>query len=179
LPSSKSFDGPAGIPNEARVCDMRMNANHNGDLTVGVLLVYGGTLYLHTKHSSMGSYELQGDIDSPSKLLDAGYVSNTCCVSLRQSEEDGTYSLRLALLEDGLTTSPAFLTTEIVVHSFGAEDAFRPEKLLVGGRKGKEICVVFGDAGKTWRVYDLSKKQVDAVFATTNVTDLGDDSMMF
>jgi hypothetical protein len=68
------------------------------------------------------------------------------------------------------------------VHTFEANEAFQPEKLLVGGRKDKEICVVFGDGGKSWRVYDLSKKQVDAVVVaatTTDVTDLGDDSMIF
>jgi anaphase-promoting complex subunit 4 len=179
LPSSKSFDGPAGIPKDARACDIRMNANRNGDLTVGVLLVHEGTLYLHTKHSSMGSHELQSDATSSSKLLDARFVSNTCCITLRQSEEDGTCSLGATLLESGLNTPPSFLTTEHVVHIFSAGDAFHPEKILVGGRKDKEVCVVFGDGGKSWRVYDLSKKYVDAVFAATDVTDPGDDSMIF
>jgi anaphase-promoting complex subunit 4 len=179
LPSSKSFDGPAGIPKDARACDIRMNANRNGDLTVGVLLVHEGTLYLHTKHSSMGSHELQSDATSSSKLLDARFVSNTCCITLRQSEEDGTCSLGVTLLESGLNTPPSFLTTEHVVHIFSAGDTFHPEKILVGGRKDKEVCVVFGDGGKSWRVYDLSKKYVDAVFAATDVTDPGDDSMIF
>lgn len=179
LPSPKSFDGPAEIPSDAKACDMRMNANHSGDLTVGVLLVHESTLYLHTKHSSIGSHELQSEANSSSKLLDASFVSNTCCVSLRRSDEDTTCFLGLALLESGLTRPPAFLTTETVVHTFSADDAFQPEKLLVGGRKDKEICVVFGDGGRSWRVYDLSKKQVDAAFSTTDATDLGDDSMIF
>jgi anaphase-promoting complex subunit 4 len=179
LPSNKSFDGPAGISIDARACDMRMHANRNGDLTVGVLLAHEDTLYLHTKHSSIGSHELQSEIDSPSQVLDASFVSNTSCVSLRRADDDGTYTLRVALLESGLTTRPAFLTQEVVVHAFSPNEAFQPEKLLVGGRKDKEICVVFGDSGKSWRVYDLSKKQVDAVVLTTDATDLGDDSMIF
>jgi hypothetical protein len=160
---------------------MRMHANRSGDLTVGVLLAHEDTLYLHTKHSSIGSHELQSEIDSPSQVLDASFISNTCCVSLRRADDDGTCSLRVALLESGLTTRPSFITRETVVHTFDASEAFQPEKLLVGGRKDKEICVVFGDGGKAWRVYDLSKKQVDAVVAatTTDVTDLGDDSMIF
>jgi hypothetical protein len=162
---------------------MRMHANRSGDLTVGVLLAHEDTLYLHTKHSSIGSHELQSEIDSPSQLLDAKFVSSTCCVSLRRADDDGkagTCSLRVALLESGLTTRPSFITREIVVHTFDAGEAFQPEKLLVGGRKDKEICVVFGDGGTAWRVYDLSKKQVDAVVAATeDVTDLGDDSMIF
>ena len=181
LPSSKSFDGPAGIPGDAQACDMRMHANRSGDLTVGVLLAHEDTLYLHTKHSSIGSHELQSEIDVPSQVLDAKFISNTCCVSLRRAHDDGTWSLRVALLESGLTTRPSFITRETVVHTFDADEAFQPEKLLVGGRKDKEICVVFGDGGKSWRVYDLSKKQVDAVVATTatDVGDLGDDSMIF
>lgn len=179
LPSHKSFDGPAGIPGDARACDMRMNANRTGDLTVGVLLVHEDTLYLHTKHSSIGSHELQSENNEPSQVLDASFVSDTCCVSLRRSEEDGTFSLAVALLESGLTTRPAFLTRENIVHAFSANEAFQPEKLLVGGRKDKEICVVFGDGGKSWRVYDLSKRLVDAAVASTDVTDLGEDSMIF
>ena len=179
LPSTKSFDGPAGIPSDARACDMRMNANRSGDLTVGVLLVHGETLYLHTKHSSIGSHELQSEINSPAQVLDASFVSNTRCVTLRRADDDGTCSLRVALLESGLTTRPSFLTQETTVHTFGANEAFQPEKLLVGGRKDKEICIVFGDGGKSWRVYDLSKRYVDAVVAATDTSDLGDDSMIF
>lgn len=179
LPSPKSFGGPAEIPSDARACDMRMNANNNGDLTVGVLLVHGGTLYLHTKHSSIGSHELQSEHDSASALLDASFVSNDRCITLRRSEEHGTCSLNVAMLESGLTTPPSFITIETVVHTFDADDAFQPEKLLVGGRKDKEICVVFGDGGRSWRVYDLSKMHMDALFANTDLTDLGDDSMIF
>lgn len=179
LPKHLTFDGPKTIPGDARVCDMRMNANPSGDLSVGVLLAASGTLHLHTKHSSIGSHELNTDIDAPSELLDARFVTDSCYVSLRRSEEDGTLSLRVALLESNVMLSPAFLSAETIVHAFNPDEAFHPEKLLVGGRKDKEICVVFGDGGKSWRVFDLSKRRVDAALASDISTDLGEDSMIF
>ena len=30
-----------------------------------------------------------------------------------------------------------------------------PERILVGGREGKKVCVVFGEGCREWRVYDL------------------------
>lgn len=179
LPAHLTFDGPASIPGEAQACDMRMNANRSGELSVGVLLADAGILYLHTKHSSIGSHELNSESGAPSNLLDAKFITDGCCVSLRRSEEDGAHSLRIALLERNVMLPPAFLTSEVIVHAFNADDAFRPEKLLVGGRKDKEVCVVFGDGGKSWRVFDLSKRRLDAVLATETATDFAEDSMIF
>ncbi|EMF15634.1 uncharacterized protein SEPMUDRAFT_154405 [Sphaerulina musiva SO2202] len=42
-----------------------------------------------------------------------------------------------------------------ILHRFLPEDTFDPEKLLVGGRRGKLVCVVFGSRGREWRVLDL------------------------
>ncbi|KXT10178.1 hypothetical protein AC579_4493 [Pseudocercospora musae] len=43
-----------------------------------------------------------------------------------------------------------------VLHTFPADTTFRPQKLVVGGRKDKLLCVVFGNKGRDWRVLDLS-----------------------
>ncbi|SMR47338.1 unnamed protein product [Zymoseptoria tritici ST99CH_3D1] len=47
------------------------------------------------------------------------------------------------------------------IHVFAPpeESKFRPERMLVGGRKGKEVCVVFGKGGREWRVLDLAGGQ--------------------
>lgn len=42
------------------------------------------------------------------------------------------------------------------MYTFPLELGFVPERLLVGGREGKQICIVFGDGGSTWCVYDVS-----------------------
>jgi hypothetical protein len=171
-----TFDGPETIPAEARACDMRMMANRGGDLVVNVLLADKATLYLHTKHSSKGSHELSPESnDQPSsseddELLDAKFLSEKHCILLRRTSEESEsdtitphYSLNIIRLEPGLTTPPSFLSAEAVLHHFAPDDAFRPERLLVGGRRDKQVCVVFGDAGKAWRVFDLSRRYVDAV----------------
>jgi anaphase-promoting complex subunit 4 len=176
LPSSMTFEGPDTIPTEARACDMRMIANRGGDLVVNVLLADKATLYLHTKHSSKGSHELSPENNNSNQppgeedeLLDAKFLSEKHCILLRRTAseaEDGAsnhYSLNIITLEPGLTTPPAFSSQEAVVHDFASEDAFRPERLLVGGRKDKRVCVVFGDGGKAWRVFDLSRRYIDAV----------------
>lgn len=41
------------------------------------------------------------------------------------------------------------------VHRFPAAEQFTPESLLVGGREGKEFCVVFGQGDRSWQVLDL------------------------
>jgi anaphase-promoting complex subunit 4 len=178
LPSSMTFDGPETIPAEARACDMRMIANRGGDLVVNVLLADKATLYLHTKHSSKGSHELSPEgtnrhssSEEEDELLDAKFLSEKHCILLRRTSaeaEDSSiphhrYSLNIIQLEPGLTTSPSFLSAEAVLHDFAPDDAFRPERLLVGGRRDKQVCVVFGDGGKAWRVFDLSRRYVDAV----------------
>lgn len=182
LPSPMTFDGPESIPAEARACDMRMLANRSGDLVVNVLLVDKTILYMHTKHSSRGSYELstenteqgseeRGGGKGDEKLLDAKFLTETSCVLLRRhrhsaistEQPEGTineissYSLHLLPLTPGLTLPPpSFLSTqESVIHSFAPDDSFRPEKILVGGRKGRRVCLVFGEEGRGWRVLDL------------------------
>ncbi|KXS99164.1 hypothetical protein AC578_3053 [Pseudocercospora eumusae] len=47
-------------------------------------------------------------------------------------------------------------TVQKVLHAFPADTSFRPQKLVVGGRKDKLLCVVFGNKGRDWRVLDLS-----------------------
>jgi hypothetical protein len=149
-------------------------------LVVNVLLADKAALYLHTKHSSKGSHELSLEetnhrfSEEEDELLDAKFLSEKHCILLRgtsaETEDNNNtsipnhrYSLNVINLEPGLTTSPTFLSAEAVLHDFSQDDAFRPERLLVGGRRDKQVCVVFGDGGKAWRVFDLSRRYVDAV----------------
>jgi hypothetical protein len=41
-----------------------------------------------------------------------------------------------------------------------AKSKFKPERILVGGRKGKEVVVVFGNGGREWRVLDFAAGNV-------------------
>jgi hypothetical protein len=42
-----------------------------------------------------------------------------------------------------------------LLHNFLPDTSFRAETMLVGGRKGKMVCIVFGKKGREWRVLDL------------------------
>ena len=222
LPSPMTFEGPSTIPAEARACDMRMIANRGGDLVVNVLLADKSTLHLHTKHSSKGSHELstasddqlssapgEEEEEEEAELLDAKFLSETTCILLRRSrrhsgEADPNlttnhhhYSLRVIQLESGLTTTPSLPSSsaaqEAVLHTFAKDDAaFRPERLLVGGRRDKRVCVIFGDGGRAWRVLDLERRLVDEVLSAAGggrgggsgrdelgLGGGGDDSMIF
>ncbi|KAM0713815.1 hypothetical protein Q7P37_010777 [Cladosporium fusiforme] len=157
LPSYQTHTGPSSLPATARVCDMRMVARESNDLAVRILLADSDTLHLYSEHSKLGRNSSVRDSEPTSKLLDVKWVSDKCCVFLRQSEEDGSHALNVSLLQGDS------LTEEAAIHSFDPNDVFKPDKLLVGGRKGKEICVVFGNEEKAWKVFDISQKRVDAV----------------
>jgi hypothetical protein len=45
----------------------------------------------------------------------------------------------------------------VVVHSFPVEGGFAPQKMTVGGRPGKHVCVVVGNRGRDWVVLDLGR----------------------
>ncbi|EMC92184.1 hypothetical protein BAUCODRAFT_281096 [Baudoinia panamericana UAMH 10762] len=58
----------------------------------------------------------------------------------------------LIQLDQSLSAQPA-------IHTFS--ESFRPGQLHIGGRKGKRVCVVFGNDGKEWLVLDLDAKKGD------------------
>lgn len=167
LPLYQTHDGPSSLPKTACVRDMRMVARESDDLAVRILLTDDQTLHLYCEHTKLGRSSSARDSDQASKLLDVKWVSDKCCVCLRQSDQDGSYALSVALLRGDS------LTEEATLHSFDTNDVFRPEKLLLGGRKGKEVCVVFGNDEKAWKVLDISQKRVDAVLA------VDEDEMIF
>ncbi|EME86723.1 uncharacterized protein MYCFIDRAFT_210589 [Pseudocercospora fijiensis CIRAD86] len=43
-----------------------------------------------------------------------------------------------------------------VLYTFPADPSFKAQKFVVGGRREKSLCVVFGNKGREWRVLDLS-----------------------
>lgn len=173
LPSPATYELPDNFPSSSMVCDMRMMARDGSDLSVGVLAIDNNNLYLRLEHAERDSITYSGEEDTLCELLDAKFVSDKCCIFLRKSREDGTLSLTVALLNGDS------LSKEAHIHHFDPEESFRPETLLLGGRKGKEICVVFGDRGKAWKILDMSRKQVDAALAEGGLSDRVDEGMIF
>lgn len=87
----------------------------------------------------------------PGTILDAKWIpheSSTFLSLFRNSEGDNANQvsvIRHRILANQLSSE--------VLHLFPV--AFKAEKLLIGGRKGKVLCVVFGNRGREWRVLDL------------------------
>lgn len=173
VPSFNDHPGPSGFSPDANVCDMRMLADERKDLAVNVVISHENVLHVHMVHSKFGPATFSGPNSMPSKLLDAKLLSEKCCILLRQSNEEAPAFLSVALLQRDAVTA------EATIHTFDPEDAFQPQKLLVGGRRGKEVCVVFGDSGKAWRILDVSQKQVDTVLEAEGLTGGGRDGMIF
>lgn len=64
-----------------------------------------------------------------------------------------------------------------LLHSFHANAAFKPYELLVGGRKGKLLLVVFGNQGREWRVLDLDGGVVQREDVNDREGNVGEDEM--
>ncbi|KAF2216175.1 hypothetical protein CERZMDRAFT_93473 [Cercospora zeae-maydis SCOH1-5] len=85
------------------------------------------------------------------EFLDAAFVpgSTSIIIALVRAEQMEELLLVAYGVEDLADKAPR------VIHQFSPENAFRPERLLVGGRPGKQLCIVFGNKGREWRALDL------------------------
>ena len=60
-----------------------------------------------------------------------------------------------------------------VLHVFQADPNYKPVRFIVGGRKGKMVCVVFGEHGQEWRIFDLESR------SSTSYEGMVEDEMQF
>ena len=82
------------------------------------------------------------------EILDAKFEPNTKTMLMalfRPAKEDAVWLLSCNYDDQGSE----------IWYKFKSEDTFKPERLLIGGRKGKLLCVVFGNRGREWKVLDL------------------------
>ncbi|KAF2162177.1 hypothetical protein M409DRAFT_58614 [Zasmidium cellare ATCC 36951] len=87
-------------------------------------------------------------------LLDAKwipYTNNTSFLTLFKFLDGHTKITKHSLSQEDKET----LESEEIQHVFAGKEGFRPVKLIVGGRKGRLVCVVLGNRGREWRVLDL------------------------
>jgi hypothetical protein len=72
-----------------------------------------------------------------------------CILSLVRHEDEHCSALMLH------TADPT--ASAVAVHTFPAEGGFVPQRMNVGGRAGKQVCVLIGNRGRDWVVLDLSR----------------------
>lgn len=94
--------------------------------------------------------------DADTELLDAKFAGPDTSILLLRNGAGETSVIPRSLLQQNGSMRTAW--TEEKRHVFPAQAGFKPEKLIVGGRQGKKVCVVFGNGGREWRALDLDSK---------------------
>lgn len=95
------------------------------------------------------------DLGVEYKIVDATFYGEDECMLLAYHLTRG-YSL--AHVQG--TTDVAGSYTPSLLHYFPPEAFFSPKKVLVGGRKGRMVCVVFNDDGREWKIFNLASRVV-------------------
>jgi hypothetical protein len=85
------------------------------------------------------------------QILDAKLFPefHRCILSLVRYEDEHYSALMLHTMDPNADA--------IAVHTFPAEGGFAPQRMNVGGRSGKQVCVLVGNRGRDWVVLDLSR----------------------
>lgn len=106
-------------------------------------------------------------------ILDAKFRGEDRCLLLLRDETSAHFvaSSMLPSQEEQAGGDKAGLR---FFHTFPSDTGFRPEKLVVGGRPGKRVCLVFGSGGREWKALDLDAKQ-DAEEGAVSTDDFMDD----
>lgn len=79
-------------------------------------------------------------------ILDAKFISpehERILVLIRRDEEHGAFLVHR-------TTQGVHM-----IHAFPDEKGFAPQRLTIGGRRGKMVCIIIGNRGRDWVVLDL------------------------
>lgn len=164
------------LPADSSICDMRMlTPGANGEAAIRFLGLASYNIFLTGPISRITRDQSQPffPLESSSECQDAKFISDTACICLRRClYSDADSEIVRVDFASGVSSAE-----ESVLHSFMPDEAFTPQRLLVGGRKRKEVLFVFGDEGRSWKAFDLSGKQttIDA-----NENGVGaNDSMQF
>jgi hypothetical protein len=72
-----------------------------------------------------------------------------CVLSLVRYEDEHCSALMLHTMDP--------TANAVAVHTFPAEGGFAPQRMNVGGRPGKQVCVLVGNRGRDWVVLNLSR----------------------
>ncbi|KAK6433005.1 hypothetical protein LTR95_010822 [Oleoguttula sp. CCFEE 5521] len=133
--------------------DMRMLSYGGGESQVALLSTEDGRLRLSAGLSATQGGE-SASIDTIGEALDARFMDDRTAICLCR-HQDGFCLLAINPPPSALPPAePA--SDHRALHHFPADAAFQPASLIVGGREGKEVVVVFSGDGRSWRTYDLA-----------------------
>lgn len=157
-PQSTALHGPLTIGKDTRILDMRMYPDHRPDnetITCILASSAGTNLLLYREIRMQGSKksdfsEIPFD-EQGGKIVTARLTSEKQCTFLF-AHDDGRQSLLFCdfhVYENGKARWLKLL------HVFSDQPGFTAQDFIIGGRRGKMVCVVFGRQGKEWKVLDL------------------------
>jgi hypothetical protein len=170
-PSATQLTGPLSIEKDTQIFDMRMFPRHALEETITCILASttGTSLLLYREVRLQGSKksdfsemplnELTG------KVVTAKLTSEKQCIILFEHDDrrQSLLSCDFGAYEQGQSEWIQPL------HVFTGELGFEAQHFVIGGRKGKMVCVVFGRQGKEWKVFDLDDEgQVDPGASTAD-----------
>ena len=156
-PSTTQLTGPLSIEKGTQILDMRMFPRHALDETITCILASttGTSLLLYREVRLQGSKKSDFSElplnDDAGKVVAAKLTSEKQCTVLF-AYDDGRQSLLscdFGAYEQGQAEWAKSL------HVFPRELGFGAQHFVIGGRKGKMVCVIFGRQGKEWKVFDL------------------------
>lgn len=85
------------------------------------------------------------------QLLDARIFRGQTCLVLVKHQDRGNTSL----LSYDFNLENEQTSRSRVIHGFDTESGFNPGHFVIGGRRGKMVCVAFDTCGREWKVLDL------------------------
>ncbi|KAK5128725.1 hypothetical protein LTR85_000058 [Meristemomyces frigidus] len=157
---------PIGAPPEAIVLDMHMVVDADALSTSSIirllmmppetrqqLLLY--SIACPPAGAGISNGEQPIVLDTDHEVLDAKFSGPRDCLLLIRNEQ-GQY----AVVSFALPFPPQHVGGDDVgertmIHAFPVDSGFTPEKLVIGGRTGKTVCLVFGNEGREWKALDL------------------------
>ncbi|KAK4542651.1 hypothetical protein LTR36_006223 [Oleoguttula mirabilis] len=190
---SKMLTAPKSLhidaPSTAAVLDMQMivdqDASPNRSVTRLLVLppeTRHQLMLYSVAYSSAGagtaSTEQPTMLDFDHEILDAKFHGPRNCLLLVCNEQAQYALMDIALPAPQAQTHEDELGTRSVLHTFSPDSGYKPERLIVGGRTGKRVCLVLGNEGREWRALDLDTKaeETDDLASTDDFMD-GDDGM--
>ncbi|KAH9819865.1 Anaphase-promoting complex, cyclosome, subunit 4 [Teratosphaeria destructans] len=158
---------PVSLDPGLRVLDMKMDpapgAKHHCSLRLLLSSSSGEHQLLihHTTHdpsnpTSSTSNPTNTNLPHPGgEIISGTFHSDDAYLFLTTNNAENTFAVTQIRHR-----SSGELTTSIL-HVFSPDAGFTPEKMVVGGRPGKKVCLLIGNGGRQWRALDLNAKPAD------------------
>ncbi|WPH03337.1 Hypothetical protein R9X50_00621400 [Acrodontium crateriforme] len=158
----------AAIPCErdTRVAQLYMSSSQTAEgppskRTTNVLtLPSPQTLLAHTLRPKTSEKQILLTLSEDVELMDAKYhpyepEAIIVLVRLQNNVSDIEYALQTLRVSPSPLSSKAPAKRAEELHAFRSGSTFSPERILIGGRKGRTVCVVLGNSGRQWQILDL------------------------